>query len=107
MKMMNLKSAIDKFNREEYIDCISVIKKYADDGVPEAEAYLGLAYQFGLAVEIDIAKAIVLMEKAANSGLGLAAHNLATLYVTHTDRPEMGRVWYKKAQALGFKVSTD
>lgn len=52
----------------------------AEAGIPEAQLNLGLLYQNGQGVDIDLEKALHWFEEAASSGLGEAHFNLGMLY---------------------------
>ena len=105
--MIDIEQAISLFNNEHYDSCIDTIKEYADKGHIGALECMGLAYQLGLSVEIDIDKAKSCLIRAAKQGSGCAAHNLGTLYITHTDEKEKSRYWYDYARSLGFQPGTE
>lgn len=104
---MSIETALDLFNRENYCDSIAVIKYYADEGNNEACSIVGLAYHLGLGVSVDIEAAIKYLTIAAESGLGIAAHNLGSLYATLPKMDiENSKYWFDVARKRGFDPST-
>lgn len=103
--VISVERALDLFFQEQYEDCIEALKYYTDKGNMEACSSLGSAYYLGLGVSIDIETAIKYLSKAANSGLGVAAHNLGTLYATAEIDIERSRYWFDLARKLGFHPS--
>jgi TPR repeat protein len=103
-----LRGALNLFSEEDYDSCIDSIQHYANQGNTDACSCLGLAYQLGLGLDIDIEKAFYYLHKAAEAGLARAAHNLATLHAT-VPAPdiESSRFWFNKARELGFDPSTE
>jgi TPR repeat protein len=105
--MINIEQAINLFNEEKYDSCVDTLEKYATEGHIGALECMGLAYQMGLSVDVDIEKAKSYFMKAAKQGSGCAAHNLGTLYITHTDEKEKSQYWYNYARSLGFNPGTE
>jgi uncharacterized protein len=70
------------FSDQDYGTALTLLKPLADAGVAEAIGMLGLAYKIGAGVEPDGIKAVELLQKAAEIGDALAAHNLGLLYQT-------------------------
>lgn len=103
-----LSGALSLFAEEDYDSCIDSIQYYANQNNTDACSCLGLAYQLGLGLDIDIEKAFYYLRKAAEAGSGRAAHNLATLYATvPTPDIESSKFWFNKARELGFDPSTE
>lgn len=103
-----LSDALNLFSEDDYDNCIESIQYYANQGNTDACSCLGLAYQLGLGLDIDIEKAFYYFHKAAEAGSGRAAHNLATLHATvPTPDIESSRFWFNKARELGFDPSTE
>ncbi len=96
---------------EKYEAAFKVLHPLAKQQELKAQAAVGFMYQSGLGVERNIEKAIKWLEAAAKCGLGEAAHNLATLYLScepdQPKNPEKSRFWYKKAKELGFVTGSD
>lgn len=104
-----LEEGLALFDNESYGEAMKVLLPLAASGNSLAQAKVGLAYQLGLGWQKrDMRNAIKWLVAAANQGVGEAAHNLGTLYLTcEPDLPvnkEKSRFWYKKAELLGFVV---
>lgn len=67
------------FDRGAYREALSHWAPLAEDGVSEALYRTGLIYRFGLGVEIDLNRARLLLQEAADSGHGEAASALVSL----------------------------
>ena len=109
--MVDYKQQLDEgrraFEQEKYEEAFSLLLPCAEAGFLDAEAAIGLLYMLGMGVPRDLYQAIELLERAAEKGSGVAAHNLGTLYLTcepdlPVDQGESKR-WYQRASDLGFK----
>lgn len=96
---------------EEYAEALVILEAMAEAGSPDAVADLGLIFQLGLGVPPDGNRAEALFLKAIESRVGVAAHNLATLYATglpgFPSRPELSKHYYRLARSLGFQAAED
>ncbi|MDP2995446.1 MAG: tetratricopeptide repeat protein [Anaerolineales bacterium] len=101
-----LKATLLAIEEERYSDAARLLKPLADKGEPEAMAHLGFLYQVGFGVDRDVNKAVDLLTKAAELGIGVAAHNLGTLYLTGYPDIELdhekSQQWFQRARELGF-----
>jgi uncharacterized protein len=83
-EVKNVQDAIEvvsqAFSDGEYGKALLLLKPLADEGIAEAIGMLGIAYQQGAGVEVDVEKAVELLEKAVDMGDPVAAHNLGVLY---------------------------
>ena len=108
MNDIQLEEGFALFDAENYNKAMEILLPLAKSGNPLAQARIGLVYQLGLGRKRDMKKAIEWLVFAANQGIGDAAHNLGTLYLTcEPDLPidsEKSQFWYKKAESLGFIV---
>lgn len=105
-----LNSAKKAFAAERYAEAAPHLERCVEKGSTEAEAALGVMLMLGLGVSRDLRRAERLLERAANKGSGLAAHNLGTFYVTCEpelpNNPELSRKWFQTAARLGFVPGT-
>lgn len=80
------------------------MRSYAEQGIAEAQYYLGLMYDDGKGVERDAAQAAEWYRKAAEQGIAAAQSNLGAMYETgdgvQTDRG-MAEKWYRLAAGQG------
>ncbi|MDR2302146.1 MAG: sel1 repeat family protein, partial [Deltaproteobacteria bacterium] len=80
-------------------------RKAADQGDPEAQFYLGVAYYNGEGVPQDYAKAAKWYRKAADQGIPKAQLNLGYLYYNGEGVPQdyaEAVKWYRKAADQGI-----
>ena len=105
-KQHQLKEANEALEKEDYDEAASLFAPLAEYGIAEAQRNYGTLFQLGLGVERNLKRAVELLELAAASGDGLAAHNLGTLYLSgEPDIPmdkSKSKHWYKRAKDLGF-----
>jgi TPR repeat protein len=76
----------------------------AEQGHPEAEYNLGIAYIGGIGYPYDPVKASNYFEKAANKGVKEAAYNLGLIYengLLGKPQPDEALMWYKDAAEKG------
>lgn len=105
---LTLEEALGLFFKEQYAKSIIVIAYYAEKKDVRASATLGLAFQLGLGVPIDLDQANYYLTQAANLGSGEAAHNLGTLYATKPDMDQQkAREWFIRAKEFGFNPGND
>jgi TPR repeat protein len=99
------------FEAGKFSQAFKVLLPLAERGYAEAETKIGLMYYLGDGVARDIKEAKKWLESAAEKGVGEAAHNLGTLYLTcEPDLPrdeKKSKEWYKKAKELGTQVAPD
>ena len=107
----NLIEGLSLLKNEKYEEAFHILLPIAEGGNAEAQTKVGVLYQLGLGVERNVKNAFYWLEKAAKQGVGEAAHNLGTLYLTcepdKPSNPEESKVWYSKAKDLGFIVAPD
>ena len=96
---------------EQYVEALACLLPLAEHGDARCQAAVGMMYQMGVGLERNIPLAIKWLSAAAEKGIGEAAHNLGTLFLTcEPDFPisqEKSRYWYAKAKELGFVVGTE
>lgn len=66
------KEGIAAFEAEDYVKALPLLKNAAEHGNAEAQFHYGLLYRDGNEVEMDLAKALYWVEKAAENGLAIA-----------------------------------
>lgn len=102
----DLENALLAIAEERYSYAVTLLRPLVDEGNAEATANLGFLYQVGFGVGRDVKQAVCLLTRAAELGVGLAAHNLGTLYLTgYPDiefNPEQSQRWFQRARELGF-----
>lgn len=107
---MDIKKGLDLFDEEEYGEALRILLPAAASGDALAQSKIGLIYQLGLSGSRDLASAVKWLTMAADQGVGEAAQNLSTLYLTcEPDLPvDKGKSlhWLKRAEGLGFIVGT-
>lgn len=96
---------------DEYGQAIALLEPLCDEGDADAQSMLGVLYQIGIGVPGDGEKAVALLRSAAEKGIGLAAHNLATLYATGAPGiepdSELSRHYLRMAKRLGVHLLPD
>jgi TPR repeat protein len=99
------------FSSESYSEALSLIQPLVIAGDPDALMFLGMLYWGGFGVPPDGSKAAELLTRAMDAGVGLAAHNLGTLFATGmpgvTVDFERSRACYRRAKALGYRATPD
>ena len=94
-----------------YAEALPMLERLAAGGNVNALSVLGVMYQLGLGVPANGAKACSMLKAAADGGSGVAAHNLATLYVTGAPgcmpNRELSRLYLQRAVELGTKLGPD
>jgi TPR repeat protein len=108
MSESQLAAAQSAFESGDDKKAISILEPLCDSGVVEAMAMLGAIYQTRAEKTHEGERAVVLLSRAAEQGSGLAAHNLATAFVTGLPgvpaNLEESRKYLKLAKALGVKL---
>lgn len=103
-----LNAAKAAMEADEYGQAIALLEPLCHEGVPDAQSMLGVLYQIGIGVPGDGKRAVTLLRSAAEKGVGLAAHNLATLYATGAPGiepdPELSRHYLLMARNLGVNL---
>lgn len=66
--------AYELFSNEQYKKSINAVLYYAEQGIPELQAYAGYAYHHGLGVKEDVKKAYEWYLKAAEQGEAFAQY---------------------------------
>jgi len=99
------KKALDT---EAYSDAFLCLLPCAEAGNAESQEIVGTLYFLGVGVDRDLQKAIDWLRKAIAQGRGLAAHNLATLYLScDPQNPEEAATLYLQARELRCVVAQD
>lgn len=106
-----IQAAQAAMDADEYATAIALLEPLCEQGDPDAQSMLGVLYQIGIGVPGDGKKAVALLRSAAEKGVGLAAHNLATLYATGAPGIEpdanLSRHYLRMAKALGVHLLPD
>jgi TPR repeat protein len=106
-----LKAAQAAMDANQYAEAAAMLEPLCAAGNPDAQSMLGVLYQIGIGVPSDGKRAATLLKAAAESGVGLAAHNLATLYATGapgiTPDTQLSRRYNRMARALGMRLLPD
>lgn len=94
-----------------YGEAADMLEPLCAVGNATAQGMLGVMYQLGLDVPADGNRAVALLKAAAESGEGLAAHNLSTLYATGAPGverdTELSRFYLRMARDLGVQLLPD
>jgi hypothetical protein len=97
--------ALEAFDNLQYKIALRLMLPFAEEGDAQIMCNVGTIYQLGLEVPRDLQKAVYWLEKSANNGYALAAHNLGTLYMTCLPEwplnPELSEKWRKISKELG------
>jgi uncharacterized protein len=72
--------ASDAYQRGDYATALRLSRPLADQGLAEAQTYLGLMYEKGLGVPKDYQQAAAWFRKAADQGYAIAQNNLGEMY---------------------------
>lgn len=84
---------------------LEMIERAAEQGLPEAQMFLGMTYLEGDGVPKDIPQAINWFQKAGEGGIGDAFTNLGYIYWDGNGVPQdrkLGASYWKKAAKMGF-----
>ena len=65
---------------QDYAQAVQWDRKAAEQGLAEAEVYLGLMYENGTGIPQDYSQAVQWYRKAAEQGLAAAQNNLGLMY---------------------------
>lgn len=102
----DLEMALKLLEAEDYESSFRLLLPLAHKDMVRAQESVGLMYQIGLGVDRNVDEAFRWLQRAANAGSGVAAHNLGTLYQTcEPERPiDKGQSehWFERARNLGF-----
>lgn len=89
----------------EHRQAFQVLLPLAIAGNGRAQAEIGCYYLVGVGTEHNREEAKKWLLKAAEQGIGSAAHNLGTLYFSVD--PDVSRKWYRRARDLEFQATQD
>ena len=107
----DIAKANDLLVSHSYSEALRLVQPLASVGLPDALALLGTMYQVGLGVAPDAVKAVELLSRAVEVGVGVAAHNLGTIYAAGMPGVaadhERSRAYYRQAKALGCQTAPD
>ena len=93
----------DEKRTEAYRELMKLLREKAKDGDPFAMHQIGLLYQRGLGVKIDLEKSLQWHEKAGEKGLVIALVDAGNLYLSDTFHEEKKAYQcYLKAAAKGY-----
>ncbi len=97
-------AAVEQFDRGEHEAALKVLMPLAEQGVAEAQYYVGQAYLLGYSVETDEAEARRWLHLAADQDHGEALTYLAIVYdIAEDDTRDLQKSWelFQKAAQLG------
>jgi serine/threonine protein kinase len=97
------------YDKKEYVEAVQFLKKAADLNHADAQNKLGVCYEKGRGVEMNIEKALEWYRKAAEQGNAYAQCNLAFCYANGNGvekDDEQAEQWYKKAVPI-FKEAAE
>lgn len=99
-----VEAGVAAYKRGDYERALSVFRPLARQGVPRAQAILGLMYSYGEGVGVDHAQAARWYREAAEQSYPVAQYNLGMLYIegkgVERDLDE-GVKWLERAAAGG------
>lgn len=93
----------------------SELKAKAEQGVTDAQYYLGFRHMIGRGVEHDYSQAEYWLKKAADKGDSRAQYELGIIYATDSGPVEYtayydlekAKYWYGKAAAQGYEAAAE
>lgn len=93
----------------------SELKAKAEQGVTDAQYYLGFRHMIGRGVEHDYSQAEYWLKKAADKGDSRAQYELGIIYATDSGPVEFtayydlekAKYWYGKAAAQGYEAAAE
>jgi TPR repeat protein len=104
--MSDLEKGIAAFNTQDYTQALRLLKLLAEQGNAEAQCIIASMYHLGLGVESNPPEAVKWYIKSALAGCGVAANNLAGIYLSGADGVPADRAaaekWFQKAREQGF-----
>lgn len=108
LHLSELEVAQTAFNAERYAEAAALLEPLCAQNNAAAQSMLGSLYQVGAGVSVNGARAVSLLTSAAEQGIGLAAHNLGTIYITGlpgvTPDIELAKHYYRLARDLGCQL---
>lgn len=105
-KQVTLDEAVEDNNRGDYILAFQKFHLLADQGIAEAQLYLGYMYADGTGADQDNHNAVKWYRKAAEQGLAEAQYELGGFYHMGSRKIPQdyyeAEKWYRKAAEQGF-----
>ena len=94
--------AVKDYKNSSYIKALNSFYVLAKKGDAEAQFNVGMIYENGKGVKVDLVEAIRWYEKSAKQGKGAAQYNLAQIYYekgrqSEPHAYEKAKYWYEKA----------
>ena len=83
---------------------VDALRAQAAQNSNDAAVQLGILYEHGIGVQMDMAQAVLWFEKAAAAGYGPAMTEIGTMYYRGYGLPQdeaKARIWWKRAVAAG------
>jgi TPR repeat protein len=96
--------AVAAFNRSDFPAALQLLRPLADQGVAEAQVFLGQMYDFGHGVPQDYAETLKWYRKAADQGDPTGQHLLGFMYKAGRGVPQdyvSAHMWWNLAAASG------
>ncbi len=90
-----LTEGVEAFNRKEYSNAFKEFEDLASKGEVESMHYLGIMYERGFGVPLNLDKAYDYYSKAAEAGDGKSALKMGQAYQTGIGRPQNTKAAYK------------
>jgi TPR repeat protein len=103
-----LQAAIAAYHDEDYPAALEPITRFANEGIAQAQAYLGRMYDRGDGVEANSATAVIWYRKAADQGDAQGQRGLGDAYYWGsgvTADPAKAMTWYRKAAEQGDSLA--
>ena len=106
-----IEEASNALNNEKYKKALTILEPLAKTQNAQALSMLGTMYQLGTGVTVDGKKAVELLSKAVSLGVGVAAHNLGTIYITGLPGIKkdaaLSKKYYRLAKDMGAQFAED
>ena len=107
--LSELEAAQTAIDAECFTEAIALLEPLCAQNHAIAKSMLGVLYQVGAGVSANGALAISLLTSAAEQGIGLAAHNLGTIYITGlpgvAPDSNLAKHYYRLARDLGCQLA--
>ena len=86
-------------------ECVKILRKYANEGIPRAQCGLAQYYQYGFGVKQNLQQAAAWYKKSAEQGYAASQYHLGIKYEEGygcTVNFQEAAKWYRKASIQGY-----